>query len=613
MRFGRIACWPRDTWIPEIVSVALSLAAWAVNMALLGAFNGQPVFEWHKATLNTLVSVFSTLSRVLLLFAVSSALGQWKYIAFAQQQRKLIEFQHFDQASRGAHGSLMLLWSTGLRSLAGLGALIMVVSLAIDPFTQSIMSFSTRQTSEMPSSISRALRYSKGTQLVDLEDRVGSIYDGIKGITSIPDFSMQLSILAGFSGQRSAVHTSVFFTCASNTCEWEPFESLGVCSKCNNVNSSLEVTSLYHSSYITLYDMTTRRQNPRRSFAGQIVQVRLPNGLFMDGWPARTADAAPEQVAMVSSGTTDPNATISFKDFDTLLYAMSFIKAPPDVDVTEDFPDVPLEATECALYYCVNEYSPSAHNGTLHEPVREVSREQTPGSWRAVNQSLAPNYHPTSLAQTINFPRTDLELVGSYNISQAAINGLGTYMSSLTQERFSPIANANLTDVTGFYSASPSGDRFQFAPDVMKPLYDAYTLDSTFSWLAHSMSSNMRVNADAGTMTFGQTGITAYLVHWPRIALPLLECVGACVFLAITIAKSRSLKVALWKSSSLAMLACGANVPAAFGAARSLSDMEVAAEKMAIPLMAFDGEELATLRKTNTSQSELLPSTKMDG
>ncbi|KAK7615025.1 hypothetical protein BKA81DRAFT_431480 [Phyllosticta paracitricarpa] len=80
MSIRRAACWPRDTWVPEIVSVALSLVAWAVNIALLAAFNGQPIFEWHSASLNTLVSVFSTLSRVLLLFAVSSALRQWNYI-----------------------------------------------------------------------------------------------------------------------------------------------------------------------------------------------------------------------------------------------------------------------------------------------------------------------------------------------------------------------------------------------------------------------------------------------------------------------------------------------------------------------------------------------------
>lgn len=104
-----------DTWMPEVISATLSLVSWAANVILLFIFDGESLFDRDHVTLNTLISIFSTASRVLLLFAVSSALGQWKYISLAQKEMKMIEFQNLDDASRGVTGSVFLLWSTKLR------------------------------------------------------------------------------------------------------------------------------------------------------------------------------------------------------------------------------------------------------------------------------------------------------------------------------------------------------------------------------------------------------------------------------------------------------------------------------------------------------------------
>ncbi|KAJ5519837.1 hypothetical protein N7463_000290 [Penicillium fimorum] len=51
--------------------------------------------------------------------------------------------QVFDQASRRSRGSLELLWFIA-PSLASIGAVLTILSIAMDPFAQQIMSFQSQ-------------------------------------------------------------------------------------------------------------------------------------------------------------------------------------------------------------------------------------------------------------------------------------------------------------------------------------------------------------------------------------------------------------------------------------------------------------------------------------
>lgn len=115
-----------DTWLIENIASLFSIISMLMIVVLLHLYDSKPIFEWHGASLNSFVSVFATLSKALLLLAVSSCLGQWKYISFSQKKRKLIEFDTYDSASRGPKGSLQLLWQTRLRCEMILCALIRV-------------------------------------------------------------------------------------------------------------------------------------------------------------------------------------------------------------------------------------------------------------------------------------------------------------------------------------------------------------------------------------------------------------------------------------------------------------------------------------------------------
>jgi hypothetical protein len=94
---------------------------------------------------NTLISIFAAISKTALLVAVADCIGQLKWIRFEQRPHLLKELEVYDAATRGPWGSLKLLFTTRHTAiLAAFGAFITVVSIAIDPFSQQIISHVTR-------------------------------------------------------------------------------------------------------------------------------------------------------------------------------------------------------------------------------------------------------------------------------------------------------------------------------------------------------------------------------------------------------------------------------------------------------------------------------------
>jgi hypothetical protein len=112
MKCSKLKSLLKDTWTFEIIAFVFSVLASGCLIYLLVSFNEQPVFKWHGLSLNTIVSIVSTISKTLMTFIVSAGISQWKYIDFSKNKRKLIEFDRLDSASRGPLGSSTLLWKT---------------------------------------------------------------------------------------------------------------------------------------------------------------------------------------------------------------------------------------------------------------------------------------------------------------------------------------------------------------------------------------------------------------------------------------------------------------------------------------------------------------------
>ncbi|TID25690.1 hypothetical protein E6O75_ATG03553 [Venturia nashicola] len=525
---------------------------------LLFLYDSKPVFEWHGASLNSFVSVFATISKTLLLMAVSSCLGQWKYIYFYREKRKLIEFDVFDGASRGPEGSFHLLWHIRFRSLAVIGALITIFALAFDPFVQQIIGIEELQTEGKFNStaVPRAMRYSEGV-MYDIKAtgyQVNKSY--YAAIISKSSFSMQASILSGLTSDITRIAQQVPVRCPSGHCQWKPYKSLAVCSRCSNVTKSLKNSTVIYTTKdpYTFPFVLFMDDNPSSAFtAGSVSTLALPNGLYVDiGYSP----------AALTCGTNNRSKTISFMDEESLIWSTSMIK---QVGSSHNY-----AATECVLYYCVKEFRSQFINGTLLETSEMVSLAQSPDSWRPLDESL-PDPSPGTLDTHVEYLRNDLQFGKDYRLSQAAINGIGGQIASV----FS--LSKAILNATGYYV-----DREHFSPAVMQPLFESSNLSNTFEALAYSMTNVMRVNDDNSTTVEGTAGVVVYHIRWVWICLPLGVVLGGCLFLILTISHQRNCGLAIWKTSSLAVLKCGAAIGSHMQDSKFIGDMEDKASKTQI-------------------------------
>lgn len=148
-----------------LFSVALLVAI----VAVLLAFHNKPLDAWNmpwQIKPNTLISILMTLCRLTMLVVVADCIGQLKWVYFQQQQHPLSHFQTFDDASRGPWGALLLLFSIRWRAaIASLGALVTILALAMEPFTQQVLSYAPHNSTERSAALWKATSYDYATPL----------------------------------------------------------------------------------------------------------------------------------------------------------------------------------------------------------------------------------------------------------------------------------------------------------------------------------------------------------------------------------------------------------------------------------------------------------------
>ena len=123
------------TWLLQILAISVSGFSMAAIGILLAHYKDQPIFDWHGITFNVILVVLSAISKTTLAFTLSECLGQAKWIWFSKQ-RPLRDIDLIDSASRGPLGSFKVLTQSVARSFISMGAIIIILSVAIDPFVQ---------------------------------------------------------------------------------------------------------------------------------------------------------------------------------------------------------------------------------------------------------------------------------------------------------------------------------------------------------------------------------------------------------------------------------------------------------------------------------------------
>jgi hypothetical protein len=136
-----------DGWVSEVLKIIVSTVAFTTLIIILAIYNGKTTPQVpFGVTFNAIISTLATLVESTAVLVVAAALSQyrWLWLRATKHGCKLRDIQLLDDASRGPWGSLALLPHLAGRWLVALGAVTMVLSVALQAFVQQAPLFSVK-------------------------------------------------------------------------------------------------------------------------------------------------------------------------------------------------------------------------------------------------------------------------------------------------------------------------------------------------------------------------------------------------------------------------------------------------------------------------------------
>ncbi|KAF2141171.1 uncharacterized protein K452DRAFT_318841 [Aplosporella prunicola CBS 121167] len=513
-------------WLMEVLACVIALLALVAIIITLGLHDGRPIPDWpFRISVNAVVSIFSVILKGTMLVPVAEAVSQLKW-SWYKEPRPLDDFARFDDASRGIWGSARLITRLRGMHLASLGAAIMILAAASDPFIQQVIKYQpcSQKVSSAQATMPRTNNYTA------YGAHVGA------GLYTI-DAPMEKALYKGFYDSFSPVTP----TCTTGNCTFPNYRTVGVCSMCRDISDTINTTCKASKSVE----------------GGQACSWELSSSL-------RLNNSAPVTlVAESRHAMTNPRGLTSSR-------ILTFTKI---LDYnTEHLGNLlqgesGLLAAECFLIPCVRTYS------------AEVVQGQTSEKLLAIEEMAKMN---TSTTPYNSFFRTPMPCIKDNQLYNATafternetnwipVKGLleNNQTAYLPKECIFIWENSigileNLPEyLTGYVQSAPIIDKAD--PQWMKELFNKdnaslETINATWSAIAESMTIHIRQNGDesnsapaAGIASHTNTCIN---VRWPWLAYPAALLVLTFSFLLATILHSFGhVGHRIWKASQLAVL-----------------------------------------------------------
>lgn len=396
---------------------------------------------------------------------------------------------------------------------------------------------------------------------------------------------MQAAVLSGLVQEHNITTQQLSVACPSGNCTWDPFPSLGICNRCADLGARLNRSIVQGNPlpYMLSPDSAVMVANSTR--------FQLPNGLYIENIDNVTA------LSMTTFGTGNPQATVAMKDLDTLIWSTTALKVQPDPqNASAAWPNLPIQALECGLYYCVKQYDLAVIGNQIQQNSTELtSFKRQKDSWRPYRLSRdgrkswvtlnSTARHSLAWDQASSVNRTDLVLGDQhrqFNVSFDAVRSISKYFTTNFFADF-----MGYPSISGYWMDLGSGPDFQ--PNVMQVLYDTKDLEDQFNTLALSMSNAIRMRKEDMKNVYGRLGqsVTKYRIEWPWITMPIIIVLASLGQLLITIRSSRARPIL--KSSILAVLSRGPYLNGVFDGAETVKDLRDAVSQERVCL--FDMTE----------------------
>lgn len=545
-----------------------------------------------------------------------------------------------------------------------------VLTLAVDPFSQQLLQlqqdivYVDGLDDEVFALRPRVNAYTLGN-IVNPMDNLstsrskGALYKAeIRG-TQL-DFSMEAAILNGLAQSKETVQQQSMAICPTGNCTWNAFPTLGVCHRCSNLTSQLKKVDHFGDFFDVLYDISKEEEEPSHwSVIGNATAFALPNGHFLanvDGCDADDLTCRPNYMnrgeqdayALTAYSTGDWNKTVSLQDVNTLIQSMSVIyvdgekldkmkaenSTSDDDDDGEDpykwqkWPQAPVVATECGVYFCVKEIESRMEGNVLVETATEAENYQ-----RVYGQGLIDDYEPSEVSLTLEFVANKTEekfqealrmnytdatdVTATYEVHEMAYRPITNFFQqtmTTTWNNETAVLNhvrqriPNIKEMFNGAVVGPIGSK----PNALASIWKDFRVDleDNFESLAISMTNDIRKNGESNyddvleKQVIGQVGVprTAYNVVWYWFILHAVILIGSVIFCIATMIMSRDVPV--WKSHSLATMSQGPTVIDFGPEAKSLGELEERAKGLQVSLSGDDKNQLLRRRDDRSATDE---------
>ena len=433
-----------------------------------------------------------------------------------------------------------------------------LLALAVDPFTQQVTSYRPQKTLVATNSTT-PVRWCYDDQLNSLHQ--GAVYGGILGNQP----------------------RNITLSCPTGNCTWQQYSTLAVCSQC------LDLSDLVH--------------NEEDNCEGG---CSLPNGLRVDilqssyypQWafpgPANfSADLEP--IRLHDVGYAILNFTllsISNRTFDDVL----------------DHPRIYPSALECALYWCINTYNASVESSITNEVWISSSHkwsEQPSMSTNATGgaESYSGDEYVVMPQETTDEIVTSIPLPGEYSgpFNISTLQNMTTtpfYVFMEASEQMSHWIRSIFTlsnNVTwdGFFNRNDGSYRRGTLP-VATDIFSNIASGLTTLVRQHPINEYMCDNTGIGiAVVNGSTWANDTYLHvrWEWLILPSCLVALTFLFLTLTMVQTRRNDIAIWKTSTLALLFHGLEAKAVGlpDCKLQLSEMEETARRIKVQLDSNEG------------------------
>ena len=593
------------SWLLEIFAVTISVGSLLAIVAILRHEDGRPFSAWSLAvTLNTVIAALGTLGRTTLAFALSACVGQQKWNWLRKRSDRLVAWERFDEASRGPWGATRLfIWLRArydisnltshislhfYRHWAALGALVIIGTVAFDPFLQAVLSTYGRLdidhlTQDM-AHVQQALVVDAGTLMVrnggpvmSVETSSGLLQMVGSGFTQ-PDFGMISAIYNGFYNNTSWYRDeqAVNNFCATGNCTWPLFTSAAVCSSCNDVSNKFVIrkgASDWNQDWANI-PLPSNLKSFVNYTAFTLPYANISNADAASYKDPRWKHREGTDATLLTANTTiDPRQTMTSQDLETLMMAFTIIRVSEDwIQGKAGWNASQPVATECALYLCANVYEAESRSSKFRETLLHSWAMRDPFSYQADATLGTFNEGPAADAYVADhgpqlyddlIPRTDLRLVIPTNspedyakVQPRIFNVSYPFIKSTT--RFLLSFTAGREDVGQM--AFPAWDG-GMSP-LIDAIWDSKNITETFDHVARSLTNQMR-NAAANATNIAQVigttqkWVTHVRVDWAYLIFPITTISLGVIYVLLTIIESTRLHIPVWKESALPSLLHG--------------------------------------------------------